>query len=132
MNMKQICAQFKISKQAHYQKTHREKQEQKEQKQVVALVKNIRSNHPKMGTRKLLTKIKPDLGQLDVKMGRDKLFELLRGKDMLIYPRKTYKSTTQPGSFRTPNLLSGKTISHPNQVWVADITYVDVEIGETV
>ena len=32
--------------------------------------------------------------------------------------------------FRTPNLLPGLSIEFPNQVWVCDITYVEVEIGQ--
>lgn len=128
MNINQICAQFQISKQAHYQKLQREKQRETEQERITSMVKEIRITHPRLGTRKLLKKIEPELAQKDLKMGRDGLFDLLRSKKLLISPRKSKKITTTPGFFRTPNLLPGKTISQPNQVWVADITYIDVEV----
>jgi transposase InsO family protein len=128
MNINQICAQFQISKQAHYQKLHREIQKEAEQEQISTMVKEIRITHPRLGTRKLLRKIEPELAQKDLKMGRDGLFDLLRSKKMLVSPRKSKKITTMPGFFRTPNLLPGKIISQPNQVWVADITYIDVEV----
>lgn len=128
MNINQICAQFQVSKQAHYQKQHRETQKEAEQEQITSMVKEVRTTHPRLGTRKLMKKIEPDLAQKDLKMGRDRLFDLLRSKKMLISPRKSRKITTTPGYFRTPNLLPGKVISQPNQVWVADITYIDVEV----
>ena len=128
MNINQICAQFRISKQAHYQKLHREKQKETEQERITSMVKEIRLTHPRLGTRKLLKKIEPDIEQKDLKMGRDRLFDLLRSEKMLISPRKSKKITTTSGFFRTPNLLPGKIISQPNQVWVADITYIDVEM----
>jgi transposase InsO family protein len=128
MNINQICAQFRISKQAHYQKIHREKQKETEQERITSMVREIRITHPRLGTRKLLKKIEPNLEQKELKMGRDRLFDLLRSKKMLISPRKSRKITTTSGFFRTPNLLPGKIISQPNQVWVADITYIDVEV----
>ena len=128
MNINQICEQFQITKQAHYQKLHREKQKQTEQKQITSMVKEIRITHPRLGTRKLLKKIEPKLAHKDLKTGRDGLFDLLRSEKMLISPRKSRKITTTPGFFRTPNLLPGILISRPNQVWVADITYIDVEV----
>lgn len=128
MNINQICGQFQVSKQAHYQKQHRETQKEAEQEQITSMVKEVRTTHPRLGTRKLMKKIEPELAQKDLKMGRDRLFDLLRSKQMLISPRKSRKITTTPGYFRTPNLLPGKVISQPNQVWVADITYIDVEV----
>ena len=128
MNVIAICAEFQISKQAHYQKLHREKQKEAEQERITSMVKEIRITHPRLGTRKLLKKMEPKLVEKDLKMGRDGLFDLLRSKKMLISPRRSKKITTMPGFFRTPNLLPGKIISQPNQVWVADITYIDVEV----
>ena len=60
-------------------------------------------------------------------MGRDRLFDLLRSQDMLVARTKTYRRTTIPGLWRAPNYLLGLTISRPNQVWVSDITYLELE-----
>lgn len=126
--MNVISAVFQISKQAHYQKMHREIQKKAEQEQVLSIVRTLRNTHPRMGTRKLLRKIEPEMREKDLKMGRDQLFEVLRSEKMLVYPRKTRRITTIPGLWRTPNLLPGMTITQPNQVWVADITYLEVEV----
>jgi transposase InsO family protein len=64
-----------------------------------------------------------------LQIGRDRLFSLLRKRNMLVQPQKGYHRTTIPGYWRTPNLLPGMTISQPNQVWVCDITYLQVELN---
>lgn len=128
MNMDTISGTFQISKQAHYQKQLREMQKKKEQEQILSIVRVVRKTHPRMGTRKLLGKIEPEMRSKDLKIGRDQLFEVLRSEKMLVYSRKTRRITTIPGLWRTPNLLPGMTITQPNQVWVADITYLEVEV----
>ena len=128
MNMTQICSEFKISRQAHYQQVKRETEKLAKYDHVLDMVQEVRRKHPRMGTRKILSKIKPDLEQNSLKMGRDELFELLRANKMLVLPRKRGRRTTIPGLYRTPNLLPGMSISRPNQVWVGDITYIDTEI----
>lgn len=127
MNMDQVCATFQISRQAHYQKMKREVEKQTKHEQVLGMVRDVRIKHPRMGTRKMLGKIEPDLVQKGLKIGRDELFSVLRTQKMLVYPRKSRKRTTIPGLYRTPNLLPGTTIFRPNQVWVGDITYIDTE-----
>ena len=129
MSMTQICAQFSISRQAHYQKVQREVERRSENEIVLEMVRQVRRKHPRMGGRKLLFKIQPLLQTDQLQIGRDRLFELLRKEDLLVKRRKTYRRTTIPGLWRAPNRLIGMTISHPNQVWVCDITYLEMEIG---
>jgi transposase InsO family protein len=127
--MDQICAQFGITRQAHYQQLQREQQRQLAGQITLEMVRQVRRKHPRMGTRKLLFKMQPMLAVEGLQIGRDRLFHLLRERDMLVQPKKAYRRTTIPGYWRTPNLLPGLTISRPNQVWVCDITYLEVEIG---
>jgi len=127
--MDQICAQFGITRQAHYQQLQREQQRQLAGQITLEMVRQVRRKHPRMGTRKLLFKIQPMLVAEGLQIGRDRLFALLRERDMLVQPKKAYRRTTIPGYWRTPNLLLGLTVSRPNQVWVSDITYLEVEIG---
>jgi len=127
--MAQICAQFGISRQAHYQKLWREIERQSENEVVLEMVRQVKRKHPRMGGRKLLFKIQPLLVADRLQIGRDRLFELMRREDLLVKRRKAYRRTTIPGLWRAPNRLPGLTISHPNQVWVCDITYLEVEIG---
>jgi len=123
-----ICAQFSISRQAHYQKMWREIERQSTDEVVLEMVRQVRRKHPRMGGRKLLFKIQPLLAAERLQIGRDRLFELMRRQDLLVKRRKTYRRTTIPGLWRAPNRLPGLTIFQPNQVWVCDITYLEVEI----
>jgi putative transposase len=127
--MAQICAQFGITRQAHYQKQWRDIERQAENEMVLEMVRQVRCKHPRMGGRKLLFKIQPLLEAERLQIGRDGLFDLLRSEDLLVKRRKTYRRTTIPGLWRAPNRLPGLTISHPKQVWVCDITYLELEIG---
>jgi len=129
VSMAQICAQFGITRQAHYQKQRRDIERQAENEIVLEMVRQVRRKHPRMGGRKLLFKIQPLLEAERLQIGRDCLFGLLRSEDLLVKRRKTYRRTTIPGLWRAPNRLPGLTISHPNQVWVCDITYLELEIG---
>jgi transposase InsO family protein len=126
--MQQICAQFGITRQAHYQKHHREVQRASENEVVLELVRQVRRKHPRMGGRKLLFKVDPMLRAEQLQIGRDRLFDLLRDQDLLVPRRKIYRHTTVPGMWRATNLLPGLIIDHPNQVWVCDITYLELEL----
>ena len=79
---------------------------------------------PKLGGRKLYYLLKDELSIL--KVGRDKLFRILRANHMLIKPKKRYHITTDSHHrFRKhKNLVSTLEIEKPESVWVSDITYV--------
>jgi transposase InsO family protein len=106
----------------------REIERQSNDEVVLEMVRQVRRKHPRMGGRKLLFKIQPLLAAERLQIGRDRLFELMRRQDLLVKRRKTYRRTTIPGLWRAPNRLPGLTIFQPNQVWVCDITYLEVEI----
>jgi transposase InsO family protein len=129
MSTAQICGQFGISRQAHYQKRLRESQRYQDNQIILEMVRQVRRKHPRMGVRKLHDKIDPMLAAEGCKIGRDRLFELLREENLLVRPKKTYHRTTIPGVFRAPNRLPGLIISRPNQVWVCDITYLKLRMG---
>lgn len=124
--MDQICFQFGITRQAHYQKQHREAARSVENEIILEMVRLIRRKHPRMGCRKVLYKIQPMLASESLNIGRDRLFELLRGADLLIKPKKKYRRTTIPGLWRAPNRLPGVVVSSCDQVWVCDITYLEL------
>lgn len=125
--MDTICAEFGISRQAHYQQVRRELSEAAQGVIILELVRQIRRKHKKMGGRKLLNKIEPMLSAEGLKIGRDKLFDLLRAKDLLVKGDKKFRRTTVPGFWRAPNRLQGLEICYPNQAWVCDITYIELE-----
>ena len=79
---------------------------------------------PKLGTRKLYCLLENQLKKL--KIGRDKLFRILKANHMLIKPKKSYHITTDSHHrFRKhKNRIKALEISRPEEVWVSDITYV--------
>jgi transposase InsO family protein len=79
---------------------------------------------PKLGGKKLYFLLKDKLSVL--KVGRDKLFRILRANNMLIKQKKRYHITTDSHHrFRKhKNLISTIEIEKPEFVWVSDITYV--------
>lgn len=118
------CDLFGVSRQVYYRSKQSVKRRQQIAVQVVAMVQEIRLQQPRIGTRKLYYKLQKELSEIGV--GRDRLFAILRANHLLIKPRKSYRKTTN--SFhrfhKHKNLVAGITPTEPEQVWVADITYI--------
>ncbi len=91
---------------------------------ILEMVRAIRYHHPRMGTRKLLVKLRSQLAARGLTVGRDALFDLLRGHDLLVLPKRRQTKTTRSGLWRCPNLLPELTVTGPCQLWVGDITYL--------
>jgi putative transposase len=98
---------------------------------VITMVQQIRKRQPRLGTPKVYKKIKPELIEQSIKMGRDKLHNLLSEERMLVGRKKNYTRTTNSyHRFRKwPNLIKDKVIDAPEQVWVSDITYINTSKG---
>ena len=127
--MDAICSWFGITRQAHYQKLSRQKENEEKERKILALVQSIRQRHPRMGGRKLLRKLGPEMAQEGISLGRDRFFDLLSRHDLLVPPTKLKRRTTWAGLWRCPNLLEDLTISRVQQAWVGDITYLETEEG---
>ena len=84
---------------------------------------------PKVGTRKLYHILKAELSCL--KVGRDKLFRILKVNHLLIKHKRSYHITTDSHHrFRKhKNIISTIDIIRPEQVWVSDITYVGTRVN---
>ena len=96
------------------------------QQLVVEQVKTLRREHPAMGTRKLHQLLQSFYRAHAIKMGRDALFSTLSEQRLLIRRRKRSVFTTQSHHWlkKYPNLIKGWWPEQPEQLWVADITYV--------
>ena len=86
---------------------------------------------PKLGTRKLYVLLKEKLKAEGLKLGRDKLFSILRDHDMLQEKKRRYVKTTNSKHWlrKYPNLVKDLVVSRAEQVWVSDITYIQTEQG---
>jgi putative transposase len=127
----QVCRLFDMSRQAYYKHQHACLRVSFKEQIILDEVRNIRHLQPRIGVRKLHYKLKPILSAKGITIGRDRLFELLKEHKLLIVHRKRYVRTTQSyHRFRTyRNLIKDMTITGPNQVFVADITYLETTEG---
>lgn len=69
--------------------------------------------------------------QEHIHVGRDKLFSILREEQLLIIKKRRYTKTTNSKHWlhKYPNLVKGLSVTHTEQIWVADIRYLSIEKG---
>ena len=118
------CTLFGIDRQVYYRKIKRRIIKQDKAKLVVKMVIEIRTQMPRIGSKKLYYLLNNDLKML--KIGRDKFIDILRANHLLIVPKRSYHVTTNSHHrFRKyKNQLLDLQINKPEQVWVSDITYI--------
>ena len=131
MSLARSCRLLGVSRQAIYQKEQRDKVRSQVLEPVIEQVKAWRRSLPKVGTRKLHHLLQDDLKRWDIKLGRDRLFDLLRQHHLLVYPRRQYRKTTHSKHWmrKSPNIYQQLTITEPEQAFVSDITYVESDEG---
>lgn len=131
IGLARLCGWFGVTRQAYYQNSWKAVDVSIKEELVLNEVKKIRNNHRRMGTRKLHDKLKPFMKEHQIKLGRDALFDLLSANHMLIRKRKRKVQTTQSYHWlrKYSNLIRDFTPTSPNQLWVSDITYWQIETG---
>lgn len=116
-----------MSRQNYYARRRQRQRRQLDGQLVASLVQRERQLQPRLGTRKLHHLLKPELEQAGVRIGRDRLFEELRQRELLLRPVPApYPHTTQ-SYHNLPvfgNLLKQTEAKGPNEVWVSDLTYL--------
>ena len=126
-----LCRLCSITPQAYYKGRKARERAAVDRSLVLELVREARARHPRMGTRKLLAQISRGLSEAKASIGRDRLFDLLRAQGMLVSPKKRKARATFSGHclplYR--NLIRELEPTAPNQLWVADITYLDTDEG---
>ncbi|MEQ9413500.1 MAG: IS3 family transposase [Cyclobacteriaceae bacterium] len=126
LSVEQVCNCISLHRDAYYKYKKRSAQRKAAESQVMALVKEEREIQPRTGTRKLHKALGGTFQEWGLKVGRDRLFDILRMNDMLVKPKKiTFKTTNSYHHFyKYSNLVKSMNVTAPNQVWVSDITYI--------
>ena len=121
-----LCALFGVTRQAYYEAEIGHRKTSVADMIVLRLVNELRSDIPMLGTRKLLFMLAPELKNHGIKIGRDQLFQLLRFHGLLVRRRNRSVKTTNSHHWlkRFPDLTVELAITHPEQLWVSDITYI--------
>ena len=114
-----LYSQEGISRQAHFQQLKRKHQRKQLREQLIEQVRLLRSDHPRMGLRKIYYKLRPE------GVGRDQFERLMADAGFKLPLRKSYHRTTYPDyKSQLPNLITGMDVRRKDQVWVSDITYL--------
>ncbi|MGL1885755.1 MAG: IS3 family transposase [Reichenbachiella sp.] len=124
--VQEICRCLRLNRDAYYKSKVRLTQRKSDETKVISLVKQERETQPRVGTIKLHEHLAKDFHKLNIKIGRDSLFSVLRDNDMLVRRKKaSFKTTNSYHHFhKYNNLIKDLKITKPNQVWVSDITYI--------
>lgn len=121
-----------MTPQNYYARRRQRRRQQVDVDLVLGLVRAERREQPRLGTRKVYHLIKPELEKAGVKIGRDRVFKELKKAGLLVarkpsqWPKTTHYNENLP-VFK--NLVRNRKVTRPNQVWVADITYIRTEEG---
>jgi len=127
-----LCSLLGYSRQACYKQIKSEETSGLEADLLLAEVCRIRSEQPRLGSRKLLHMLEGFMHSHGIKMGRDAFFGLLRERGMLVQrrnrkvPRTTFSSHSY---YKYANLIEQFIPTSANQLWVSDITYIRLGQG---
>lgn len=121
-----MCQQFGYSKQAYYKHLKSSGQADLQEQVIVGLIKNKREVWKRGSGRNLHKSLQKEFETYEIKIGRDKFFEVLRNNGLLIKSKRSRtKTTCSYHHFNRYNNLIEKVVPvRANEVWVADITYL--------
>ena len=124
--VEQVCTSMHLKRDAYYKYKRRYSQRESIESQVISLVRKERELQSRVGTRKLHKGLSSRFQESGLKVGRDRLFDILRGHEMLVKRKKaSFKTTNSYHHFyKYKNLIKNMEVTRPNQVWVSDITYI--------
>tara|TARA_B100000929_G_scaffold265759_1_gene233043 strand:+ start:657 stop:1355 length:699 start_codon:yes stop_codon:yes gene_type:complete len=73
------------------------------------------------------------MNRLNIKIGRDKFYRVLRMNNMLVPKTKRFHITTDSKHrfFKYKNLVKNKIPTRAEQLWVSDITYIKTQNGHS-
>ena len=96
VNVSSVCARLGMSRQNYYAQRKRRQREQIDEDLVEQLGQRERQIQPRIGGRKLHRVLKRELKEARIKVGRDRFFEILRKRKLLLAPRPSaFPRTTQ-------------------------------------
>jgi transposase InsO family protein len=129
--MEQLCGLFGLTRQAWYAATRRQEKMGFQAAVVLAEVKRLRKLVPGLGTAKLYELMQGFLASHQIKLGRDKLHNLLKITGLLLVKKRSRIKTTDSDHEleKYPNRVKELKPDRPNQFWVSDLSYLRVGIG---
>lgn len=126
-----LCEKTGMSRQNYYKGQSNRDRQEVDADLIEKLVKTERSIQPRLGGKKLHRLLKPELEKGGVQIGRDRFFEVLGERGLLLEPLpKAPRTTNSRHSLPVfKNQLANMELEGPNQAWVSDITYIRTNEG---
>lgn len=130
LNISLSCRLFGHCRQAWYQSKADIAAELERDSRLLANVREIREEDPRIGGHKLWLMLCDIYGR-DKMMGRDSFLTLLRRHGLMLPAPKARCTTNSNHRFhKWKNLIKGFVPMAANQLWVADITYIAIGNGD--
>jgi transposase InsO family protein len=128
-----LCSLFDRNRQSYYEQGYRAAQAHQQSQEVEAMVVKKRQQMPRLGTRKLYYRLKADLEEKQLKIGRDRLFAMLPAKSLLVGKVRKYTQTSNSRHWmhKYENLIEHLLLERAEQLFVSDITYLATQEGFT-
>lgn len=126
MRVVELTELLGYSKQSYYKRIKVEEQKDITESLVLSLVKEKRKLWKKGSGRNLHASLQEEFKKHNIKLGRDKFFEILRKNGLLVKKkqRRTRTTFSYHHFHKYPNLIKELTVDRVNQVIVTDITYL--------
>jgi len=129
--VRRMCEVLKVSRSGYYDWLGREpsQRQQANAALLVAIRRAYEASRQSYGSPRIHAALK----QQGLQVGRKRIARLMRAAGLVGQaPRRKHPVTTQrePGTLVAPNLLAQNfTASRPNEIWLADLTYIDTLEG---
>ena len=117
--MTDCCAVLGLARSSYY---HRARASDEDELREAIL--DIAGRFPRYGSRKIKKQL--ERAPYRIVVGRHRVRQLMREMNLLVKRKQRQVKTTDSrhGLRRFPNLVRGVKASRPDQIWVADITYI--------
>jgi len=122
----ELCGKLGMSRQNYYKGRARRRRREADGGLIERLVRLERAAQPRLGGKKLFHILKAKLADAGVTIGRDRFFDVLREKSLLLdrLPRAPKTTDSRHSLPVFHNLVRDMTLCGPNQAWAGDITYI--------
>ena len=129
--MEQLCGVFGLTRQAWYAATRRQEKLGFQASIVLAEVRRLRKQVAGLGTTKLYELMQDFLTSHQIKLGRDRLHNLLKVNGLLLTKKRSRIKTTDSDHDleKYPNQVKELKPNRVSQLWVSDLSYIRVGIG---
>ena len=122
MSVRGLCAATGLSRAGYYRRGKQEEQAQKRDVEMRDRVQRMALQMPAYGYRRITAALQ----QQGVEVNRKRVLRLMREDNLLCLRKRRWVRTTNSNHLLPvyENLAAGTEVKGPNQLWVADITYI--------